>query len=489
MEAAMAGGDDGDHGGGSGGHGDGDGDDQVEEAAPVMGCYGGPACQEAGKEHGCYDCHRGMTEAECKKADGSAAPFSDVAASGNLHMCVQKMGCYGGPACGGGHGCYDCTSPHSAECPLKDVPAENVGMCYEDHMTGVHKGGCFSHAVDKAVACVFDDKFVTTGSDEGDKAKCEAMSDPTTHMWIPDSSSCTLRLHTAGCHTGKSNIYDDDGKTVIHPRNTVYCAYGGHYDKDELANQLKANNNVAEAAGHGKDAHAAPLNTKTKCEAVGATWMQTSDKCKQRIDDHDASVSGCYHGAHPDYEEEDFHKVTCKKEGPHVSEATCPIGQGGARWTEKAISCGHRDPDKLAAYECVEGMGCYNRLSHACECPTGPNAVFVDGLPIGSLRDDKTNTCDDAEEKSDNTPKPSMTKGCKCECFCGTEETGKCGEAKCVTIGADAADDAAKDAARAAFCANSGKAYNPAANNADCAAATCNSATAADVVACCTGAP
>ena len=82
-----------------------------------------------------------------------------------------------------------------------------------------------------------------------------------------------------------------------------------------------------------------------------------------------------------------------------------------------------------------------------------------------------------------------MTKGCKCECFCGTPETGKCGEAKCVTIGADAADDAAKDAARAAFCANSGKAYNPAANNADCAAATCNSATAADVVACCTGAP
>ena len=59
-------------------------------------------------------------------------------------------------------------------------------------------------------------------------------------------------------------------------------------------------------------------------------------------------------------------------------------------------------------------------------------------------------------------------------------------KAKCSSIGAGAADDAAKDAARAAFCANSGKAYNPANANTDCAAATCNSATAADITACCT---
>ena len=72
-------------------------------------------------------------------------------------------------------------------------------------------------------------------------------------------------------------------------------------------------------------------------------------------------------------------------------------------------------------------VGCYNRLSHACECPTGDNAVFVDGLPIGSLRDDGTNTCDDAEEKSDNRPPPTMTAGCNCECMCGTPETEPCG--------------------------------------------------------------
>ena len=77
-------------------------------------------------------CHRDMTEAECKKADGSAAPVSDVAANGNIHMCVQKMGCYGGPACvaaGRAHGCYDCTSPSSIDCEIVNIAPGNEGMC------------------------------------------------------------------------------------------------------------------------------------------------------------------------------------------------------------------------------------------------------------------------------------------------------------------------------------------------------------------------
>ena len=72
-------------------------------------------------------------------------------------------------------------------------------------------------------------------------------------------------------------------------------------------------------------------------------------------------------------------------------------------------------------------MGCYNRLGHWCECPTGPNAVFIDGAPIGSLRDDGTSTCDDAAGKSDGVPPPGMINDCGCQCFCGTPETGPCG--------------------------------------------------------------
>merc|ERR1719271_2147005 len=65
-----------------------------------------------------------------EEADGSVAPFSDVAANGNIHMCVQKMGCYGGPACvaaGMAHGCYDCTSTPSADCKVVNIAPGNEG--------------------------------------------------------------------------------------------------------------------------------------------------------------------------------------------------------------------------------------------------------------------------------------------------------------------------------------------------------------------------
>ena len=63
-------------------------------------------------------------------------------------------------------------------------------------------------------------------------------------------------------------------------------------------------------------------------------------------------------------------------------------------------------------------------------------------------------------------------------------------KAKCSTIGADAADDAAKDAARAAFCANrtsgTGGEYDASSANVFCASTTCSKDTPTDVAACCT---
>jgi hypothetical protein len=289
----------------------------------------------------------------------------------------------------------------------------------EDHMTGAHKGGCYESGTN--MDCVFAEEFTSFGDDAYKKEMCEAMG-AGTHSWYPESSSCEKRMDAAGCYTGQSDITDADGN-VIHPAHTVYCVYARYYGKDH-PDQLAANNVVADAAGSSR--HAAPLDTKAKCDAVGGSWYYESTSCKARLEEHDASVSGCYSGMVPE-NQADYHKMTCKKEGPHTSKATCPTGPGGAGWYEETTSCGAADPDKLAAYECVEGAGCYNRLGHGCECPTGANAVFIDGAPIGSLRDDGSSTCDDAAGKSDGTPPPGMTNGCGCQCFCGTADTGPCG--------------------------------------------------------------
>jgi hypothetical protein len=294
------------------------------------------------------------------------------------------------------------------------------GSAVEDHMTGVHKGGCYERGT--KMDCVFASEFWSTGDDASDETMCEAMGAAGTHSWIPESSSCVKRMDAAGCYTGQSDITDADGN-VIHPKHTVYCVYARYYGKDD-PNQLAANNVVADAAGSSR--HAAPLDTKAKCDAVGGSWYYESTSCKERLDEHDASPSACYSGMVPE-NQADYHKMTCKNEGPHISEATCPTGRGGAGWIEETTSCGGADHDQLAAYECVEGAGCYNRDGHKCECPTGPNAVFIDGAPIGSLRDDGSSTCDNAAGKSDGTPPPGMTNGCGCQCFCGTADTGPCG--------------------------------------------------------------
>jgi hypothetical protein len=299
------------------------------------------------------------------------------------------------------------------------------GSAVEDHMTGVHKGGCYERGT--KMDCVFASEFWSTGDDASDETMCEAMGAAGTHSWIPESSSCVKRMDAAGCYTGQSDITDADGN-VIHPKHTVYCVYARYYGKDD-PNQLAANNVVADAAGSSR--HAAPLDTKAKCDAVGGSWYYESTSCKERLDEHDASPSACYSGMVPE-NQADYHKMTCKNEGPHISEATCPTGRGGAGWIEETTSCGGADHDQLAAYECVEGAGCYNRDGHKCECPTGPNAVFIDGAPIGSLRDDGSSTCDNAAGKSDGnvywlTKENNSPDGCGCQCFCGTPDTEPCG--------------------------------------------------------------
>ena len=119
-------------------------------AAPVMGCYGGQACQDADppRSHGCYDC---ATTAEVCAEKGVTGALTDLTESDNIGMCVNDpgsgspaaaapvMGCYGGQACqdaGMSHGCYDCATTAEV-CAEKGVTgaltdlteSDNIGMC------------------------------------------------------------------------------------------------------------------------------------------------------------------------------------------------------------------------------------------------------------------------------------------------------------------------------------------------------------------------
>ena len=127
-----------------------------------------------------------------------------------------------------------------------------------------------------------------------------------------------------------------------------------HPEDDDIVNVLAPLISTASAFN---TPDAAPLNTKTKCEAVGATWYQTSDSCKQRIEDHDASVSGCYHGAHPDYEEEML-AADIEQQGPssvygvYAPPGAPPPGAGaaggGGDWLQGAASLAASNPELAA---------------------------------------------------------------------------------------------------------------------------------------------
>ena len=280
------------------------------------------------------DCafNTGITETECQGTwmiEYNAKSHPDYA--GNTCGDQMEAAMAGGDDAGHGGGDHG------------DHGDADHGSAVEDHMTGAHKGGCYEEGV--KMDCVFAGEFDSFGDDALKKEMCEAMGAEGTHSWYDVSSSCEKRMDAAGCYTGQSDITDADGN-VIHPKHTVYCVYARYYGKDH-PDQLVANN-------VGKDVlHAAPLDTKAKCDAVGGSWNYESPACKARLEEHDASVSGCYSGMVPE-NQADYHRMTCKKEGPHISAATCPTGPGGAGWYEESTSCGAADPDKLAAYECVE---------------------------------------------------------------------------------------------------------------------------------------
>ena len=86
------------------------------------------------------DCafNTGITETECQGTwmiEYNAKSHPDYAGNtcGDQMEAVEPvMGCYGGPACvaaGRAHGCYDCTSPPSADCKVVNIAPENEGMC------------------------------------------------------------------------------------------------------------------------------------------------------------------------------------------------------------------------------------------------------------------------------------------------------------------------------------------------------------------------
>jgi len=91
-----------------GGSGYGYGYGEVEET--VEGCYGGPDCKEAGKAHGCCDCGYGAKDS-CGTSYGDPNGMWSDQCAGLCYEPPPIMGCYAAPACdaaGREHGCCDC---------------------------------------------------------------------------------------------------------------------------------------------------------------------------------------------------------------------------------------------------------------------------------------------------------------------------------------------------------------------------------------------